>query len=149
MSFTGEFYNTIDQKNRLSIPAKYRKSLDIVNDKTFVITRGFDSCLFLYPLSEWKLVEKQLSSLSSIRGSNRNFIRSIVRYANYVRYDSQGRIQIPDNLLEYANINKNITVIGVIKKIELWDEKTLNDYEKSKSNFTDDDFNDLANQINF
>ena len=68
MSFTGEFYNTIDQKNRLSIPAKYRKSLDIVNDKTFVITRGFDSCLFLYPLNEWKLVEKQLSSLSSIRG---------------------------------------------------------------------------------
>ena len=66
-----------------------------------------------------------------------------------MKYDSQGRIQIPENLLEYANINKNITVIGVIKKIELWDEKTLNDYEKSKSNFTDDDFNDLANQINF
>ena len=66
------------------------------------------------------------------------------------RYDSQEGIQIPENLLEYANINKNITVIGVIK-IELWDEKALNDYEKSKSNFTDDDliFNDLANQINF
>ena len=87
--------------------------------------------------------------MSTIRGKNRNFIRSIVRYAHYVQYDSQGRIQIPENLLEYANINKNITVIGVIKKIELWDEKTLNDYEKSKSNFTDDDFNDLANQINF
>ncbi len=149
MSFTGEFYNTIDQKNRLSIPAKYRKSLNIVNNKTFVLTRGFDTCLFLYPLDEWKLVENQLSSLSSIKGKHRNFIRSIVRYANYVKYDSQGRIQIPDTLLDYANIGKDITVIGVIKKIELWDKKILDKYEKNKKNFTDSDFDDLANQINF
>ena len=149
MSFTGEFYNTIDQKNRLSIPAKYRKSLNIVNDKTFVLTRGFDTCLFLYPLDEWKLVENQLSSLSSIKGKHRNLIRSIVRYANYVKYDSQGRIQIPDTLLDYANIGKDITVIGVIKKIELWDKKILDKYEKNKKNFTDSDFDDLANQISF
>ncbi len=149
MSFTGEFYNNIDQKNRLSIPVKYRKSLSLTNDKTFVLTRGFDACLFLYPLDEWKLVENQLSSLSSIRGKHRNFVRSIVRYANYVKYDSQGRIQIPDSLLEYANIKKNITVIGLIKKIELWDQKTLEKYEKNKNNFTDNDFDELANQINF
>tara|TARA_Y100001960_G_C14279984_1_gene636382 strand:- start:82 stop:531 length:450 start_codon:yes stop_codon:yes gene_type:complete len=149
MSFTGEFYNIIDQKNRLSIPAKYRKALDLSNDKTFVLTRGFDACLFLYPLDEWKQVENQLSSLSSIRGKHRNFIRSIVRYANYVQYDSQGRIQIPDSLLEYANINKNITVIGVIKKIELWDQNTLEKYESKKDNFTDNDFDELAQEINF
>ena len=149
MSFTGEFYNTIDQKNRLSIPVKYRKSLSLSNDKTFVLTRGFDTCLFLYPLDEWKLVENQLSSLSSIKGKHRNFIRSIVRYANYVKYDSQGRIQIPDALLDYANIKKNTTVIGVIKKIELWDKKTLDKYEKNKDNFTDSDFDELSNQINF
>ncbi len=149
MSFTGEFYNTIDQKNRLSIPVKYRKSLSLSNDKTFVLTRGFDTCLSLYPLDEWKLVENQLSSLSSIKGKHRNFIRSIVRYANYVKYDSQGRIQIPEALLDYANIKKNITVIGVIKKIELWDKKTLDKYEKNKDNFTDSDFDELSNQINF
>ena len=149
MSFTGEFYNTIDQKNRFSIPAKYRKSLSLTNDKTFVLTRGFDSCLFLYPLNEWKLVENQLSSLSSIRGKHRNFVRSIVRYANYVKYDSQGRIQIPDSLLNYANIKRNIAVIGVIKKIELWDRETLDKYEKNKENFTDNDFDELSNQINF
>ena len=149
MSFTGEFYNTIDQKNRLSIPVKYRKSLSPANDKTFVLTRGFDTCLFLYPLDEQKLVENQLSSLSSIKGKHRNFIRSIVRYANYVKYDSQGRIQIPEALLNYANIKKNITVIGVIKKIELWDKKTLDKYEKNKNNFTDSDFDELSNQINF
>ena len=106
MSFTGEFYNTIDQKNRLSIPAKYRKSLSLTNDKTFVLTRGFDACLFLYPLQEWKIVENQLSSLSSIRGKHRNFVRSIVRYANYVKYDSQGRIQISDSLLNMQTLKK-------------------------------------------
>jgi len=149
MSFTGEFYNIIDQKNRLSIPAKYRKALDLSNDKTFVLTRGFDTCLFLYPLDEWKQVESQLSSLSSIRGKHRNFIRSIVRHANYVQYDSQGRIQIPDVLLEYANIAKNVMVIGVIKKIELWDQSTLEKYENTKDNFTDTDFDELAKEINF
>ena len=66
ISFTGEFRNTIDQKNRLSIPAKYRKALSPVNDGTFVLTRGFDQCLILYPLDEWKKVEGQLGSLSSI-----------------------------------------------------------------------------------
>ena len=149
MSFTGEFYNTIDQKNRLSIPAKYRKALSLSSDKTFVITRGFDACLFLYPLDEWKIVERQLSSLSTIRGKHRNFIRSIVRHANYVQHDSQGRIQIPDALLEYANIAKNVMVIGVIKKIELWDQSTLEKYENTKDNFTDTDFDELAKEINF
>ncbi len=66
-----------------------------------------------------------------------------------MQYDSQGRIQIPDSLLEYANINKNITVIGVIKKIELWDQNTLEKYESKKDIFTDNDFDELAQEINF
>ena len=67
LSFTGEYANFLDQKNRLSIPAKYRKALSPVNDNTFVLTRGFDQCLILYPLDEWKIVESQLGSLSSIK----------------------------------------------------------------------------------
>ena len=149
MSFTGEYNNTIDQKNRLIIPAKYRKSLGNSNDKTFIITRGFDECLFLYPLEEWKLVENQLSSLSSIKGKHRNFIRAIVRYANYVSYDSQGRIQISEGLLQFSNIKKNVLLIGMIKKIELWDKGTLERYEKGKKSLNDNDFDDLSNKINF
>ncbi len=149
MSFTGEYNNLIDQKNRLSIPAKYRKALNIENDKTFVLTKGFDQCLFLYPLEEWRIVEKQLSSLSTIKGKNRSFIRSIVRYANYLKYDSQGRIQIPEVLLNYADINKNVCIIGVIKKIEIWDPKTLVKYESRKNILSDDDFDELADEINF
>ena len=66
MSFTGEYINSLDQKNRLSVPVKYRKSLKPINDKTFVICKGFDKNLLLYPIEEWKIVEEQLISLSSI-----------------------------------------------------------------------------------
>ena len=149
MSFTGEYCNSIDQKNRLSIPAKFRNYLGPNNDKTFVLSKGFDECLFLYPLEEWKIVEEQLSSLSSIKDKNRNFIRKITRHANYVKYDSQGRIAIPEILLNYANITKEVLVIGVVKKIELWDQNTLNNYEKQKDFLSDEDFEDLANKINF
>ena len=149
MSFTGEYRNSVDQKNRLSIPAKFRSSISSDNDKTFVLSKGFDECLFLYPLEEWKIVEEQLSSLSSIKDKHRNFIRKITRHANYVKYDSQGRIAIPDLLLEYANISKDVIVIGVVKKIELWDQSTLNNYEKQKDFLSDEDFEDLADKINF
>ena len=149
MSFTGEFYNTIDQKNRLSIPAKYRNLLNPINDRTFVLCKGFDACLFLYPIEEWKIVEEQLSSLSSIKDRHRNFIRNIVRHANYVRYDSQGRIAMPDLLLNYANIKKEVLVIGMLRKIELWEPSTLNKHEKQKDFLSDEDFEDLANEINF
>ena len=149
MAFTGEYINSIDQKNRISIPAKFRNALNSNNDKTFVLTKGFDECLLLYPLQEWKIVEEQLSSLSSIKNNNRNFIRKITRHANYARYDLQGRIAIPDLLLEYANISKEVLVIGVVRKIELWDQDTLNHYEKQKTFLSDEDFTDLANKINF
>ena len=149
MSFTGEYYNLLDQKNRLSIPAKFRNSLHPNNNKTFVLSRGFDKCLFLYPLEEWKIVEEQLSSLSSINNKNRNFIRNIVRYAHYVKFDSQGRIAVPDILLSYANIDKEVIVIGMLKKIELWNKNTLDKYEKQKDFLSNEDFEDLADKINF
>tara|TARA_B100001750_G_C15145057_1_gene416681 strand:+ start:164 stop:622 length:459 start_codon:yes stop_codon:yes gene_type:complete len=145
ISFTGEYNNSIDQKNRLSIPAKYRKALSPVNNGTFVLTRGFDECLVLYPLDEWKKVELQLGSLSSIKIKNRSFVRSIVRCAVHLKYDSQGRIAIPENLLKYAKIDKNVTIIGMIKKIELWSPALLNDDISPDG----DDYEDLANEINF
>ena len=149
MSFTGEYINLVDQKHRLSIPAKFRNALGSDNDKTFVLSKGFDECLLLYPLNEWKIVEEQLSSLSSIKDRHRNFIRNIVRHANYVRYDSQGRIAMPDLLLNYANIKKEVLVIGMLKKIELWEPSTLSKHEKQKDFLSDEDFEDLANEINF
>ena len=149
ISFTGEYHNSLDQKNRLNIPAKFRKVLNPVNDRTFVLTRGFDQCLVLYPLEDWSQVEAQLSKLSSIRGKHRSFVRSVTRYAISVQYDGQGRIQIPDTLLSYSSIKKEATVIGMIKKIELWDPSILSQQDVQEDDIADKDFDDLANEINF
>ncbi|MEE2858986.1 MAG: division/cell wall cluster transcriptional repressor MraZ [Candidatus Neomarinimicrobiota bacterium] len=148
-SFTGEFNNSLDDKNRMNIPAKFRKALDPINEKSFVLTRGFDKCLILYPLNEWQEVESQLSQLSSIRSRDRNFVRAITRHAIPVRYDAQGRIQIPEALIDFSEIKKDITIIGMIKKIELWSPDILSAKENSTVNIEGDDFDDLANEINF
>tara|TARA_Y100001935_G_C17307762_1_gene513535 strand:- start:3456 stop:3911 length:456 start_codon:yes stop_codon:yes gene_type:complete len=149
LSFTGEYNYSIDQKGRLNIPAKFRKALDPKNSNTFVATRGFDPSLILYPIIEWQKVEQQLLLLSSIKNKDRSFVRSIVRYATITKYDSQGRIQIPENLLEYSNINKEVLVIGMINKIEIWNKSNLDKIEKKSSNDLDDSFEDLANEIKF
>ena len=148
-SFTGEYNNSLDGKNRLNIPAKFRKVLDPVNDRTFVLTRGFDQCLLLYPLNEWQEVEVQLSQLSSIRNRDRNFVRSITRHATPVQYDGQGRIQIPEALINFSNIQNDVHVIGMIKKIELWNPTILNKKEDRSGSVADKDFDDLADEISF
>ena len=146
LRFSGEYLNTLDTKNRVNIPAKFRKVLDPINDRTFVITRGFDKCLSLYPIYEWNIVEQQLASLSSIRNRNRSFVRSVVRYASYVQYDRQGRIIIPDNLKSYSGIDKDIIIIGMINKIEIWSPDKIKKYEHD---IDIDEFDDLADDISF
>jgi len=148
LSFTGEYEYSLDQKNRLIIPVRFRKALSEANNKTFVLTRGLDNCLTLYPLNEWNNVEMQLGQLSTIKEKNRNFIRNVVRYATYLKYDGQGRIAIPSSLLPYAKIKKEVVLIGMIKKIEIWDIDILN--KASYDNYTSSkDFEDLANEIDF
>ena len=149
LSFTGEYNYSIDQKGRLNVPAKFRKALDPKNDNTFVITRGFDPSLIVYPLIEWKKVEQQLLLLSSIRNKDRSFVRSIVRYATIAKYDSQGRIQIPDLLLDYGKIKKEVSIIGMINKIELWDKAQLNNIDVNNDTKEDPNFEELANEIKF
>ena len=149
ISFTGEYHNSLDQKNRLNIPSKFRKVVDPVNDRTFVINRGFDQCLVLYPLQDWSQVETQLNKLSSIRGKHRSFVRSVTRYATAVQFDGQGRIQIPDTLLIYSKIQKDAAAIGMINKIELWNPTILSQQDACEDDIADKDFDDLANEINF
>ena len=149
ISFTGEYHNSLDQKNRVNIPAKFRKALDPINDRTFVLTRGFDPCLILYPLEDWSQVEAQLKSLSSIKGQHRSFVRSITRYATALQYDAQGRIQLTDDLLSYSNIEKDAYIIGMINKIEIWDPVILSEQDEIEKNTDNTNFDDLANKINF
>ncbi len=148
LTFTGEYSNSLDQKNRLSIPAKFRKALHPSNDRTFVITHGFDKCLILYPVIEWAKVESQLVSLNSIKNSHRNFVRSIVRHATHAQYDGQGRVAIPESMCGFANISKQVSVIGMIKKIELWDPDVLKAHESTIDDNVQS-FENLASEINF
>ena len=145
ISFTGEYSYTIDNKGRLNIPAKYRKALNPVNKKTFIVTRGFDANLIVYPVLQWVKVEEQLSLLSSIKNKDRSFVRSIVRHATYTKYDAQGRIQIPESLQSYAKIKKEILIIGMINKIELWNPIELQKIDKAQN----DNYEDLSNEIKF
>ena len=147
-SFTGEYNYSLDDKNRVNIPAKFRRALG-PESRTFVVTRGFDECLILYPSIEWKRVEEQLVRLSSLKVRDRGFIRSIVRHATYIQFDTQGRISIPDNLVKYSYINKKVTIIGMINKIELWDPEILSKSDSESTDISDKSFEDLANEIDF
>ena len=146
LRFTGEYQNSLDQKNRVNVPSKFRNALSPSNNKTFVVTRGFDKCLILYPVNEWNQVEEELSSLSSVSTRNRSFVRSVSRYATYVQYEKQGRITLHEPLKDYAKINNQVMLIGMIKKIELWspDEITKNSRKDNEESF-----DDLADVVSF
>ncbi|MFQ6609197.1 MAG: division/cell wall cluster transcriptional repressor MraZ [Fidelibacterota bacterium] len=149
ISFTGEFSYSLDAKGRLSIPAKYRKSLNPENHGILVIVKGFDGELIAYPLIDWLVVEAELNSLNSIKRRNRNFVRNIIRTAAHVQLDSHGRIAIPEALLNYAKIEKDVRIVGMIKRFELWNPSVLTQYELETSEDDDKNFEDLANDISF
>ena len=124
-SFTGSYSYTLDAKGRVNIPAKMRKALHPSNDQTFVATRGADPCVVLYPLEVWSKIEEKLVELNKGRALNRHYTRNIVRHAESVQYDSQGRVALSANLISYAGITRDVEIVGMINYIEIWDEQQL------------------------
>lgn len=146
-TFTGEYHYTLDAKSRINIPAKFRSTLSTDNENSFIITRGMDPCIVAYPLLEWQKVEEGLRTLSSASKIYRSFIRSIVRFASPVKLDKQGRIQVTSILQEYAGLEKEVLIIGVVNKIELWNPVRLNKLEKTSLRIDPEQFEDLADKI--
>ena len=143
-TFTGEFSYTLDAKGRLNIPSKFRSALSPDNDKSFVITKGMDLCVVAYPLVEWQQrVESGLRELSATSKRNRLFVRSLTRFATTVKLDGQGRIQITQFLQEYASLDRDVKIIGVVNKIEIWNPNDL----KKMQDLSQDDFDDLSDKI--
>ena len=126
----GEYIHTIDEKNRISMPAKFRAELG----KKIIITPGLGSCLFIFTLKEWEKVSKKLSSsdtdLSFLKADQRNFNRYMFGRAAEVEMDSIGRILLPEFLKERIGLRNSAAVIGVKDRVEIWNDKTWSANQK-------------------
>ena len=121
----GEFKHTIDDKNRVSLPSKFRKEVG----KKVIVTHGLDNCLFLYTLKEWETIAKQLGSLGMGQADTRGFNRYILASAAEVLVDSVGRILIPENLRQAIGIKNKIVFAGLYNRIEIWEEEAWDKYK--------------------
>ena len=127
--FFGEVKHTIDTKGRLVLPAKFR---DGIRDG-YVMTKGLDQCIFLFPLDEWKRMEEKLKSLPLTHKDARAFVRYFFSGACDGELDKQGRIRIPQNLMDYAELSTKSVVIGVGTRMEIWSESLWDDYNDDES----------------
>ncbi len=129
--FKGEETYSIDSKGRVNIPAKMRKSLSPEAEETFVVIRGFEKCIYAYPLDEWRKKEEQLEKLDDTDDKSRYFLRTFLRHGHDIKMDAQQRIIIPKELLEFAGIDKKVKIAGVMNHIEFWDPDEYDKYMNS------------------
>ena len=146
-TFIGEYSYSLDTKGRVNVPAKFRQSLSKKNENTFIITRGMDSCIYVYPLSQWKKIEDSLREISSLSKIHRTFVRSTARYASSSTYDKQGRITLTPSLIEYAKIEKEVLIIGMVNKMEIWNPKQLKETEEQSIAINQTEYDELAEKI--
>ena len=118
--FYGEYHHSLDTKDRLIIPAKFREIFKENYAEKFFITRGLDRCLFLFTEEEWKEQEKKFRDIPFTRQESRKFNRLYFSGASEVICDKQGRILVPDYLKKYAEIKEDVVIIGVSDRIEIW-----------------------------
>ncbi len=116
--FMGEYNHSIDAKGRVIVPAKFRDNLG----EEFVITQGLDGCLFIFPNEEWQKFEEKLKTLPMANKEARKFIRFFLAGAANVEFDKQGRILIPPVLREFAGLSKDVVMVGVGSRAEIWDK---------------------------
>ena len=114
--FMGEYNHTIDAKGRLIIPAKFREPLG----EEFVLTRGLDGCLYIYPMDEWEAFEEKLRALPLTNKDARAFSRFFVAGATTCELDKQGRILVPQTLREFAGLEKDVILAGNLSRVEVW-----------------------------
>ena len=122
----GEYLHTIDDKGRLILPAKFRDELG----DSFIVTKGLDNCLFVYDMKEWAILETKLKQLPLAKPEARAFVRFFFSGGAEVACDKQGRVLLPNNLREYAHIDKDVVVIGVSNRIEIWNKDTWDTYNE-------------------
>ena len=135
--FMGEYNHSVDAKGRLIVPAKFREQLG----EEFVVTKGLDGCLFVYPQEEWKHIEDKFREVPLTTKDARKFSRFFFAGAASCEIDKQGRILIPGVLREYAGLEKDVVLVGVLSRIEIWDKRK---WEESN---TYDDMDEIAEHM--
>lgn len=144
ISFLGEYESTVDAKGRFLLPVGLKKQLPQADAAPFVINRGFEKCLTLYPLQSWTPIFESISLLNDFDPKVRSFRRYFLNGATQVELDSAGRILLPKNLVEHANIDKEIVLVSAVNKIEIWDKEK---YQQFFDDFSADSFSNLANEV--
>ena len=126
--FKGQAEYSVDSKGRVAIPAKMRNAMHPEAKGTFTVTRGFEKCVFLYPLDRWMQMEEEIGSLSTYDREARAFTRLVMRWADEVSLDGQGRISLPKSLTDFAGITDKALILGAYDRLEIWDPQTFEAY---------------------
>lgn len=137
--FIGEYSHNLDDKGRLAIPVKFRRELA----KGAVVTRGLDSCLFLYTKKEWEKLAEKLSALPISQSNSRAFSRLMLAGAMDVEIDKQGRVVLPEYLRAFAGLSKNTVIAGLYSRIEIWDSAKWSVYKQQ----TETNSNEIAEKM--
>lgn len=126
--FMGQYNHTIDEKGRIIIPSKIRNDLG----NNFIVTRGLDGCLFIYSNTEWSNIINKYKELPDSK-DKRSFMRVFLSLATVCEYDKQGRINIPQSLIDYANLTKECMIVGVFDRLEIWSKDNWDNFIKDNS----------------
>ncbi|MBZ0179903.1 MAG: division/cell wall cluster transcriptional repressor MraZ [Melioribacteraceae bacterium] len=130
--FIGNFKYSIDSKGRISIPAKLRKYVNPESNDSFVLTRGTEKNIDIYPMDLWKVVvADKLAKLNTFDPKESRFVRMLLQEASEDKLDSQSRLMVPKSLIEYASIEKDVFILGAMNKIEVWNPEVYDDYIKA------------------
>lgn len=139
----GEYEVAIDTKGRFLLPSGFRKQLLEGTAERFVINRGFESCLTMYPMDTWNILAEKMNKLNDFNPKVREFKRLFLNGANIVEIDSAGRLLLPKPLMEYSGIKKDMIFSAQGNKVELWDKDTYYSYIRQRAN----DFSSLAAEV--
>jgi MraZ protein len=142
--FLGEFEATLDAKGRFLLPAGFKRQLPEEEATKFVINRGFEKCLSLYPLKSWEPLFADISKLNDFDPKVREFRRHFLNGATFVEPDSAGRLLVPPNLKDHAGLEKDIVLVAAVNKIEIWDS---NKYKQLFESFSPEAFSNLADEV--
>ena len=142
--FLGEYESTLDPKGRFLLPSAFKKQLSEDSNNRFVINRGFEKCLTLYPITSWEPIFAEISRLNDFDPKVREFRRYFLNGATFTETDSAGRLLIPQNLKEHASLEKDIVLVAAVNKIEIWDKTK---YQQFFESLSADTFSALAQQV--